>query len=116
MYVCVCHAVTDRAIRQAAQAGACSLSQLALTLRVATGCGKCAALAQDLLAASDRAVAAEPVALPLSADPLHDGTHFPDSPAGRRFPALIIGPSPPMETEHERRRQGHRLPESCPQE
>lgn len=116
MYVCVCHAVTDRAIRQAAQAGARSLAELAQTLRVATGCGKCAALAQDLLAASDRAVAAEPVALPLSADPLHDGTHFPDSPAGRHFPALIIGPLPPMETEHERRRQGHRLPESCPQE
>jgi len=116
MYVCVCHAVTDRAIRQAAQAGARSLAELAQTLRVATGCGKCAALAQDLLAASDRAVAAEPVALPQSADPLHDGTHFPDSPAGRRFPALIIGPSPPMETEHERRRQGHRIPESCPQE
>lgn len=102
MYVCVCHAVTDRAIRQAAQAGACSLSELARTLRVATGCGKCATLAQDLLAASDRAVAAEPVALPVSADPLHDGTRFPDSPAGRRYPVLIIGSSPTLEAEHAR--------------
>jgi bacterioferritin-associated ferredoxin len=116
MYVCVCHAVTDRAIRHAAQAGARSLAELAQTLRVATGCGKCAALAQDLLAAADRAVAAEPVALPLSADPLHDGTHFPESPAGRRFPARIIDSSTPLEADHERRRQGHRLPESCPQE
>jgi bacterioferritin-associated ferredoxin len=116
MYVCVCHAVTDRAIRAAAQSGACSLAELAQTLRVATGCGKCASLAQDLLAASDRSVASGPVALPLSADPLHDGTHFPDSPAGRRFPALIIGPLQAKEADHERRRQGHRLPESCPQE
>ncbi|WP_448509311.1 (2Fe-2S)-binding protein [Immundisolibacter sp.] len=52
MYVCVCHGVTDKAISQAAQAGACSLAELARTLRVATGCGKCAELAQTLLEAA----------------------------------------------------------------
>jgi len=55
MYVCVCHGVTDRAIRQAAQSGARSLTELAQTLRVATCCGKCAQLAQTLLEAADHA-------------------------------------------------------------
>ena len=63
MYVCVCHGVTDRAIRQAAQAGACSLTELAQTLRVATCCGKCADLAQTLLEAAGDATSAAPVRL-----------------------------------------------------
>ncbi|HEY0676549.1 MAG TPA: (2Fe-2S)-binding protein [Immundisolibacter sp.] len=57
MYVCVCHGVTDGAIRQAAQAGACSLAELAQTLRVATCCGKCAEQAQDVLAGREHAQA-----------------------------------------------------------
>ena len=63
MYVCVCHGVTDRAIRQVAQAGACSLAELAQTLRVATCCGKCADLAQTLLEAADHARPVAPVCL-----------------------------------------------------
>lgn len=55
MYVCVCHGVTDSAIARAAQEGACSLGELAQSLRVATCCGKCAELAQSLLQAADRA-------------------------------------------------------------
>jgi bacterioferritin-associated ferredoxin len=63
MYVCLCHGVTDRAIRQAAQAGVASVSELAQTLRVATCCGRCAELAQDILAAArEGRAAAEPVA------------------------------------------------------
>ena len=54
MYVCLCHGVTDKAIRQAAAAGAASLAELAQTLRVATCCGKCADMAQTLLEAADR--------------------------------------------------------------
>ncbi len=63
MYVCLCHGVTDKAIRQAAQAGACSLVELAQTLRVATCCGKCADLAQTLLEAADRATPVAPACL-----------------------------------------------------
>ena len=37
MYVCVCNGVTDRDIRQAAQAGCGSMAEL--TMR--TGCGAC---------------------------------------------------------------------------
>lgn len=63
MYVCICHGVTDKAIRQAAQAGACSLVELAQTLHVATCCGKCADLAQTLLDAADRAAPTPPACL-----------------------------------------------------
>lgn len=55
MYVCLCHGVTDRAIREAAHAGACSLAELAQSLRVATCCGRCADLAQTLLEVAERA-------------------------------------------------------------
>ncbi len=37
MYVCICNGVTDRDIRQAAQAGCCGMAEL--TMR--TGCGAC---------------------------------------------------------------------------
>lgn len=42
MYICICKAVTDREIRQAAELGANSLSELQECLGVATCCGKCA--------------------------------------------------------------------------
>lgn len=49
MYVCICKAVTDRQIRQAVELGACSLSDLKESLGVATGCGKCAPCAREIL-------------------------------------------------------------------
>ena len=49
MYVCLCRAVTDRQIRQAVELGARSLSDLKESLGVATGCGKCASCARQIL-------------------------------------------------------------------
>lgn len=49
MYVCVCNAVTDRAIKEAVHAGATRLRDLSRTLRVATCCGRCAPSAQACL-------------------------------------------------------------------
>ncbi|MBI2380874.1 MAG: bacterioferritin-associated ferredoxin [Gammaproteobacteria bacterium] len=49
MYVCLCHAVTDRQIRQAVCAGACSMRQLSQELGVNTQCGKCGKCAQQVL-------------------------------------------------------------------
>lgn len=54
MYVCVCNAVTDRAIKEAVHAGATRLRDLSRTLRVATCCGRCAASAQACLDAAVR--------------------------------------------------------------
>ena len=41
MYVCVCNAVTDRDIREAASRGIRSMEDLGDQLRVATCCGRC---------------------------------------------------------------------------
>jgi bacterioferritin-associated ferredoxin len=50
MYVCLCHAVTDRRIRQAVQEeGASGLRQIQLCLRVGTQCGKCIPAAREIV-------------------------------------------------------------------
>jgi bacterioferritin-associated ferredoxin len=41
MIVCVCHNVSDRAIRAAMDAGATSLSEIRAQFNVGTCCGKC---------------------------------------------------------------------------
>lgn len=49
MIVCVCHGVSEKAIHQAVQNGACTMSDLACQTGVATCCGKCADCAQAVL-------------------------------------------------------------------
>lgn len=49
MYVCICHGVTDKDIRAAANNGACSLEALGEQLNVATCCGRCADCARSVL-------------------------------------------------------------------
>ena len=49
MYVCVCQAVTDRQIREAAERGARTLKDLRRDLGVTLDCGRCAACARDCL-------------------------------------------------------------------
>jgi bacterioferritin-associated ferredoxin len=44
MYVCICNAVTDRTIREAASAGVQSFAEL----RSRTGCGDCCGSCEDL--------------------------------------------------------------------
>jgi bacterioferritin-associated ferredoxin len=44
MYVCICNAVTDRAIREAAANGVRSFAQL----RNRTGCGDCCGSCEDV--------------------------------------------------------------------
>ena len=54
MYVCLCHAVTDRDICDAAARGIVSMSALSRELKVATCCGRCRDCACRIL---DEAVA-----------------------------------------------------------
>ena len=41
MYVCICHAVTDREIQYAVRDGVLTFEQLRQQLGVSTGCGRC---------------------------------------------------------------------------
>jgi bacterioferritin-associated ferredoxin len=52
MYVCICSAVTDRQIREAAQAGARTLKDLGRDLGVGQCCGLCASCARSCLEAA----------------------------------------------------------------
>ncbi|MGZ5025880.1 MAG: (2Fe-2S)-binding protein [Methylobacter sp.] len=54
MYVCVCQAVTDREIHQAARNGAKTLKDLRRDLGVSVDCGRCASCARQCLKAANQ--------------------------------------------------------------
>lgn len=62
MYVCICNGVTDSAIRQAAEAGCRSVSELTMRTGAGANCGSCVEAASALL---DEVHAARPKPLPL---------------------------------------------------
>jgi bacterioferritin-associated ferredoxin len=64
MYVCVCNAVTDRAIREAAAEGVSSLDELARRTGCGNCCGSCTDVAAEILA---EARPARPLGLPVLA-------------------------------------------------
>ena len=49
MYVCICNAVTDKQIREAAKDGVTDLWGLERELGVASGCGSCRETASEIL-------------------------------------------------------------------
>jgi bacterioferritin-associated ferredoxin len=49
MYVCICHAITDKQIRNEVYQGAKCLKSLQKNLPVGTGCGTCVCTAQDVI-------------------------------------------------------------------
>ena len=65
MYVCVCKSITDRQIRQAVEDGHDSMAELKDELGLATGCGKCAPCARQLLNEIGRESAWCAVAIPV---------------------------------------------------
>jgi bacterioferritin-associated ferredoxin len=50
MYVCICHGVTDQDIRNAADAGCGSLTELTMRTGLGSGCGTCGEFAREILA------------------------------------------------------------------
>lgn len=52
MYVCICHGITDRQVREAIDRGARKLRDLRQELGLCTDCGKCGPCARELLQAS----------------------------------------------------------------
>lgn len=61
MYVCICNAVTDHAIRRAVRGGTVSFEQLRFELGVSRTCGRCEAHARSVMA---EALATELPAVP----------------------------------------------------
>lgn len=49
MYVCICKGITDSQIRAAVEDGASSLCDVRNTLGVASQCGKCGILTQEIV-------------------------------------------------------------------
>lgn len=49
MYVCICHGVTDRAIREASARGIATIEQLGAETGCGCSCGACLPLAAELL-------------------------------------------------------------------
>ena len=52
MYVCICNGVTDKDIRQAAEAGVRTVAELTMRTGAGANCGSCLDMAADLLAAA----------------------------------------------------------------
>jgi bacterioferritin-associated ferredoxin len=48
MYVCLCHCVRDRDLRQAAAAGVRSFEELQARTQVSTCCGRCETMAREV--------------------------------------------------------------------
>ena len=51
MYVCVCNSVTERQVQECAEAGVCTVDELALELGVGAGYGHCKECATECLQA-----------------------------------------------------------------
>jgi len=49
MYICICNGITDRAIRECAETGSCSMRDLECTLGVGVSCGRCRDAAAEIL-------------------------------------------------------------------
>ncbi|MGA9342575.1 MAG: (2Fe-2S)-binding protein [Rhodanobacteraceae bacterium] len=64
MYVCICNAVTDHAIRDAARAGVATVGELSRRTGCGDGCGSCSDLAAEIL---DDALRSRAFELPLIA-------------------------------------------------
>ena len=62
MYVCLCNGVTDRQIREAAEAGCRSMSELTMRTGCGATCGSCVEMATQLL---DEVHAARALPLPV---------------------------------------------------
>jgi len=53
MYICICHGITDRTIREARNRGIASIEQLGAETGCGSTCGSCRPLAAQLLVDGD---------------------------------------------------------------
>ncbi|WP_225765893.1 (2Fe-2S)-binding protein [Stenotrophomonas sp. Marseille-Q4652] len=64
MYVCICNGVTDHQIREAAESGCQSVTELTMRTGCGANCGSCLDMAADLL---EKARLTRSLALPVLA-------------------------------------------------
>ncbi|HVY79956.1 MAG TPA: (2Fe-2S)-binding protein, partial [Steroidobacteraceae bacterium] len=50
VYVCICHAVTDRQVREVVDRGVGSVAELQMHLPVGACCGRCVDTAEEIIA------------------------------------------------------------------
>ncbi|MCB1774920.1 MAG: (2Fe-2S)-binding protein [Gammaproteobacteria bacterium] len=53
MYVCVCHAVSDRTVSEILKHESCSFAELRKRLGFSSSCGRCSPCLRDLIAEHD---------------------------------------------------------------
>jgi bacterioferritin-associated ferredoxin len=66
MYVCLCNGVTEREIRQVAEAGCRTVSELTMRTGCGASCGSCLEMATQVLEGVHAALPAADVVVPLS--------------------------------------------------
>jgi len=54
MYICVCHAVTEKEVRKAIASGVSSVARLSEQTRLGTQCGCCTNQAEEIIAQSSQ--------------------------------------------------------------
>ncbi len=64
MYVCICNAITEQQIRDAAATGSADLGTLQRELGLAAGCGSCREIALDVLRDATQKPSHSPYPLP----------------------------------------------------
>ena len=67
MYVCICNAVTDHAIREAAESGVRTLAELTQRTGCGDCCGNCVDLAAEILAETRRSRTLDLPLVPIAA-------------------------------------------------
>ena len=65
MYICICNAVTDSAIRDAVEGGARSLCELSFRTGCSTQCGRCVPRAREVMNQALADISAAPVSVNL---------------------------------------------------
>ena len=87
MYICVCAAVSDKAIRAAVAEGANTLDDLRIDLGVAMNCGSCASAAEGVIcAAKARLIHVDEL---MQCAPLHRGDSANEESANQPSPAHV---------------------------
>jgi bacterioferritin-associated ferredoxin len=67
MYICICNAITERAIREAAADGVRTLAELAQRTGCGDCCGNCVDLAAEILAETRRSRTLDLPLVPIAA-------------------------------------------------